>query len=96
MFAKIPAFFKSFYFITTIVAMVWMIFFDPNDLINQIRLKQQHLRLEEDKAYYIQKIEEVNQEREALLSNKKKLEKFARENYLMKKPSEDVYVLVEE
>ncbi len=59
-------------------------------------MKRQLIRLEEDKEYYTEKIEEVKKEREALIGNKQKLEKFARENYLMKKPSEDVYILVEE
>jgi len=59
-------------------------------------MKRQLIRLEEDKEYYTEKIEEVKMEREALIGNKQKLEKFARENYLMKKPSEDVYILVEE
>jgi cell division protein DivIC len=59
-------------------------------------MKHQLIRLEEDREYYIEKIEEVKTEREALIGNKQKLEKFARENYLMKRPSEDVYILVEE
>ena len=41
------------------------------------------------------KIEEVKIDRAELLSNDELLEKFARENYLMKKPEEDLYVIVE-
>jgi cell division protein DivIC len=96
MLSKIPSFFKSFYFLFAIGFFIWMLFFDTNDLINQVRMKHQLIRLEEDREYYIEKIEEVKTEREALIGNKQKLEKFARENYLMKRPSEDVYILVEE
>ena len=96
MLSKTPAFFKSFYFLFAIVFFVWMLFFDTNDLVNQVRMKHQLIRLEEDKEYYIERIEEVKIEHDALLGDKQKLEKFARENYLMKKPSEDVYILVEE
>ena len=47
-------------------------------------------------AKYLEKIEEVKADREELMSNDELLEKFARENYLMKKPEEDVYVVVDE
>ncbi len=96
MLSKIPPFFKSFYFLFAFGFLVWMTFFDTNDFINQVRMKRQLTRLEEDTLYYTEKIKEVKTEREALLSNKQQLEKFAREKYLMKKPSEDVYILIEE
>ena len=49
--------------------------------------------LKEEKSYYEQKIIEVKSERENLLSSRGQLEKFARENYLMKKKTEDVYII---
>lgn len=52
--------------------------------------------LENEREYYEQKITEVKAEQDALLKDKEKLEKFAREHYLMKKPTEDIYILVEE
>ena len=52
--------------------------------------------LEDEKAFYTEKIEEVKEDRAELLSDDELLEKFARENYLMKKPDEDVYVVVED
>ena len=52
--------------------------------------------LENEREYYQQKIIEVQAERDALLKDRVKLEKFAREHYLMKKPTEDIYILVEE
>jgi cell division protein FtsB len=38
----------------------------------------------------------VKKDREELLSNQELLEKFAREKYLMKKKTEDIYLVVEE
>lgn len=73
-----------------------MLFIDANDLITQFKLNQQRKNLESEKAYFQEKIVEVRKEREELLSNDKLLEKFAREKYLMKKPSEDLYIIVEE
>jgi len=52
--------------------------------------------LEKEKEYYQEKIKEVEKDRTELTTNKELLEKFAREKYLMKKESEDVFVIVEE
>ena len=41
-------------------------------------------------------VEIVKKEREELMSNQELLEKFAREKYFMKKPTEDIYVIVDE
>ena len=74
----------------------WMLFLDSNDLYTQNRLSRQLKTLNREKEFYQQKIEEVKQEREQLLTNTEALEKFAREKYLMKKESEDLYVIVED
>ena len=96
MLAKVPNFFKSFFFIFGASFIVWMLFFDSNDFISQYRMSQKLDDLKDEKSYYIEKIEEVNNDRQALLSDQQKLEKFARETYRMKKPTEDVYVVIEQ
>lgn len=93
---KLPKFTKSFYFLFSFFFVIWMLFIDANDVITQFKLKQQLERLEDEKAYYLQKIEEVKKDREELLSNDALLEKFAREKYFMKKKTEDLFVIVEE
>lgn len=74
----------------------WMLFLDSNDLYTQFRLNSQLNTLENEKEFYQEKIQEVKNEREQLLTDSETLEKFAREKYLMKKDSEDLYVIVEE
>lgn len=96
MFKKLPKFTKSFYFITSMIFLVWMLFFDSNDLVSQFKLSRKLSDLKAEKTYYEEKITEVKKDREELLSNKALLEKFARENYLMKKKTEDLFVIVEE
>ena len=96
MWQRLPKFTKSFYFIVGLIFLVWMLFLDSNDVIAQYRLTSKLKDLQEEKAYYQQKIEEVTQEREELLSDQELLEKFAREKYFMKKKSEDLYIIVEE
>jgi len=93
---KIPRITRNFYFIATMLFLVWMLFIDNNDLITQFTLRQQLKNLENEKTYYIEKISDVKEEREELLSNDDLLERFAREKYLMKKESEDLYVIVDE
>lgn len=93
--SKLPAFLRNFYVITLLVFLVWMLFLDSNDLISQFKLSNKLDNLETEKAYYQEKIEEVKKDREELLSNKELLEKFAREKYLMRKKTEDLYVIIE-
>jgi len=93
---QLPKLVKNFYFIFGVFFLVWMLFIDSNDVYSQFKLKNKLTTLEEEKSYYLAKIQEVKNDREALFSNPKLLEKFAREQYLMKKPSEDLYIVVEE
>jgi len=93
---KIPPIFKKFYFITACCFLIWMLFFDSNDLLSQFKLRKRKNELANEKEFYLKRINEVKEERKALQNNNHLLEKFAREKYLMKKPSEDIYVIEDE
>ncbi|MEJ8757997.1 septum formation initiator family protein [Pontibacter sp. H259] len=94
MLKRIPKFFRSFYFITTALFVVWMFFFDSNDFITQYQMSKQLSDLEDVKEGYVEKMEEVEKDRKALMGNSDLLEKYAREKYLMKRPKEDVFIIV--
>ncbi|AKQ44574.1 septum formation initiator [Rufibacter radiotolerans] len=94
MLARVPKFFRSFYFLTTLAFLVWMSFFDSNDFLTQYQTSRKLSILEEERDYYVEKIAEVQKDRRELMSNPQLLEKFAREKYLMKKPTEDLYLIV--
>ncbi|RCR69182.1 FtsB family cell division protein [Larkinella punicea] len=96
MLTKILRVVKNFYFATGVGLLTWMLFFDANDIISQIRNSLKLGDLETDLVYYDEKIKEVEIQRQSILGNPRLQEKYARENYLMKKPNEDVYVLVNE
>lgn len=85
--------FGNFFFATGFFLFVWMIFIDPNDFISQFKLTQKLHILENEKQYYIEKIEEVKQEKNQIFGSPAQVEKFAREHYLMKKPTEDIYII---
>lgn len=82
------------YTITSLIFLVWLTFFDRNNLVEKMQLRSKIATLKKEKAYYQDKIEEDNRKIKELLSSKENLEKFAREQYLMKKPNEDIFVIV--
>lgn len=86
---------KSFYFLGLIFFLSWMIFIDSNNVVNQFKLSRKLGQLEDQRDFYLDKREKIKAEREELMSNPELLEKFAREKYLMKKNTEDLYVIVE-
>ena len=96
LFSKLPSPFKNFYVLFGAFFLLWMLFIDSNDLASQWKLSQKLTGLESDKVFYQAKKQAVLKDRQELTTNKELLEKFARENYLMKKPSEDLYIIVEE
>ena len=83
------------YLLFSIGFLTWMLFFDSEDLITQYRVWGQLKKLKEDRAYYLERIEEINRDREELMTQEELLEKFAREKYYMKRPTEDLYVFVD-
>ena len=92
---KVLKYSSNFYVLATLSFLVWMIFIDSNNLPTQWRLTKQLWDLEDQKEFYKQKKIQIQQERNELFGNSDLLEKFAREKYLMKKPTEDLYVVVE-
>jgi hypothetical protein len=71
-----------------------MIFIDSNNVIYQIELIKKLGDLKDQKEFYIERKKKIESERLELMSNPKLLEKFAREKYLMKKKTEDLYVVI--
>ncbi len=89
----IPKVALNFYLISTVIFVIWMLFFDSNDVISQYERRSRLKDLEKEKKFYVQGIQDIEEKREKLSKNVKILERFARENYFLKKPSEDVYII---
>lgn len=85
---------RNKYLLTTIGIIVWLLFFDKNDVFSQMELMGRLNKLRADKTYYLAEINNNRNAIEELKTNKKSLERFAREKYLMKRDDEDVYVFV--
>lgn len=84
------------YLITTVIFIAWIVFFDDNNLIqHNENLKELEL-LEEQVDFYKQKIAADKRKLHELQTNDENLEKFAREEFYMKKADEDIYIIIEE
>ena len=88
--------FKNKYLIAAFLFIVWIAFFDQNNWVERYQNIKELKQLEADRGYYQQKIKEDAERLKELKTNNENLEKFAREQYLMKKENEDVFVIVEE
>lgn len=96
MLKKLPPAFRNFYLVTGFCFFVWLLFLDSNDLISRVKMTNKINTLANEKEFYQEKIQEVEKDRKELMTNKELLEKFAREKYLMKKESEDIFIVQEE
>ncbi|MCA4896081.1 MAG: septum formation initiator family protein [Cytophagales bacterium] len=96
MLKKLPPAFRNFYIVTGLCFLVWMLFLDSNDLISRFKLGAKLRNLDREKAYYQEKIADVEKDRHELMTDRELLEKFAREKYLMKKETEDIFIIQEE
>ncbi len=88
--------FSNKYFLSASIFVAWMLFFDRNDLMSQYDYRTELRKLQEEKDFYTKETELVKKTLGELTTDQTKLEKFAREKYLMKKENEDVYVIIPE
>ncbi|MBS0011184.1 MAG: septum formation initiator family protein [Bacteroidales bacterium] len=93
---KIPPILRNRYFLTLLVFIVWIFLFDNNNLIDRFHYMKNLRQLEKDKEYYQERIEEDRRKLNELKTNNDNLEKFAREQYFMKRENEDIYIIVDE
>ncbi len=86
---------KNKYFLVIVGLIVWLLYFDRNDVFTQFELINKCNKLKTERDYYIAEIEKNKLEIHELQNNKVSLETFAREKYLMKKDNEDIFVFVQ-
>ena len=86
---------RNFYVVSTVIFLAWMLVLDSNNLIARFQLAGKLNALESEKEYYQEKIKEVEKDRDELFGDRESIEKFAREKYLMKKETEDIFIVAE-
>ncbi len=75
---------------------LWISFFDEYNLISHFRDQQKLEQLTEQKEFLKNKIKSDQRKIHELQTNRQNLEKFAREQFLMKRENEDIFLVVEE
>ena len=83
------------YTITLAVFAVIIIVVDDNSLVDRYKAYREKCELQKEKARYEENIKKDKEFLEAIQSDPKALEKFAREEYKMKGDDEDVYIIKE-
>jgi cell division protein DivIC len=91
---KIPVLFRNKYIITILIFIIWLFLLDSDNLISRYKEMRELYKLRNEKEYYLNKIEVDRKKLEELKTDNENLEKFAREQYKMKKPDEDLYIVL--
>jgi len=95
-FLKIWPYLKNKYIITISVFAIWMLFFDQNNVVDRMKMSKEIRELEDDREYYLEQIQKDSIRFHELTTDQDNLEKYAREQFFMKKKNEDVFVVIEE
>jgi len=80
------------YVIVLSIFIIWMVFFDENSFVNHLEFDKEIEKLNNEKEYLKS---EIKKDKELIkkLDNQEQLEKFAREEYNMKKENEEIYLI---
>lgn len=84
--------FKNWFILILVVFAVWMLFFDTNSWLIHHELNTDIEALQNEKEYYKREIIKDNKAIKKL-STEEGLEKFAREEYYMKKENEEIFII---
>jgi len=93
--SRLGRIFLNKYSIVLIAFAVIITFFDNHNLINRFETHRKIKTMGKELDYYKTEIQSNKRKMNELRSGKDNLEKFAREQYLMKRENEDVFIIKE-
>ncbi len=88
--------FSNKFFVASVLFLTWIFFFDEDNIIDHMRNKHKLRELVKQKEYYHEQIASDKQKLDELKSGIEELEKFAREQYHMSLPDEDVFLVIKD
>jgi cell division protein DivIC len=91
---KIPPFLKNKYFLTGIAFLILMLFLDRNNLVSQYKMRKELNGLRKELQFFRDQAAKDSMELSRLMGDSLELEKLGREKYMMKRDSEDIYIIV--
>jgi cell division protein FtsB len=92
---KFPKPFRNKYIIVLIFFGLWIAFFDKHSLFKQYQLQATLAELKIKQSFFKSEIKKDSEKALELSSDDRNLEKFAREEHLMKRDDEDVFIFEE-
>jgi hypothetical protein len=92
---KLPKPLRNKYLILFLLFILWVVFIDDYNLINQSKIKNTVDDLKIQKEFYISEIKSDSIELYKLQNDPPEQERFAREKFLMKKENEDIFIIRE-
>jgi cell division protein DivIC len=87
---------RNKYVLTILIFVLWMLLFDGSSWLDVIAQSRRNSKMEREREYYIDRIEHDRNRMKELRTNNENLEKYAREQYLMKKPDEEIFIIMED
>jgi cell division protein DivIC len=81
------------YLVTVTVFVVFIVFVDENNVIRRVQYEMKIKELRQEVRHYRMQSEQSAQKLEKLHSSDSELERIAREDYFMKKPNEEVFIV---
>jgi cell division protein DivIC len=86
---------RNKYLVALCVFLAWVLFFDSRDIFTQLEKRHELNNLLETKRFYEKEISVARKQLSDIQNNAAALEKIAREQYKMKKPNEDLFLMEE-
>ncbi|MEO7801114.1 MAG: septum formation initiator family protein, partial [Ginsengibacter sp.] len=87
------AVFKNKFLLALIAFVVWMVFFDRNDIPMQLQRIGELHQLENSEENMAAQIKDTKKELDLLKTSPATLEKYAREKFMMKRDNEDLFIV---
>jgi len=92
---RLPKILKNRYILVILLFGLYVTFFDAHDLISQIGIKWKIHKIHNQMDYLNQDTQEAKDQIIELTTDSASLEKFAREEYRMKRENEEIFVLID-
>ena len=96
MLSRVPKILRNRYALIVILFLVYITFFDAHDLVSQIGVRWKIHKIHEQMDYLEHDSQSAKQQIIELTTDSASLEKFAREEYRMKRENEEIFVILKE
>ncbi len=93
---KLPRLLRNKYILVSVVFVLYLAIGHGRTIIDLFALQESRAQLEEEKDYYNSEIEKLEEQHQKLETSKEEQIRIAREEYLMKRPDEDIFIIERE